>query len=222
MREEERWAEMDRYIRDTLVRPDRVLDEAQQASREAGLPAISVSAPQGALLQAFVRMVHARRILEVGTLGGYSTIWMARGLPAEGRLISLEIDPKHAQVARSNLARAGLQGIVEVRVGAAVESLRAMVEAHEEAFDLVFIDADKPNNTAYFDRALELSHPGTAIVVDNVVRAGEVLDATSTDPAVQGVRRLNERMATVAGLQVTQIQTVGEKGHAGFALALVP
>ena len=215
------WSSVDWYITDLLVRPDAALREAMARSAKAGLPPIAVSAPQGALLHLLVRISGARKVLEVGTLGGYSTIWMARALPSDGRLISLEIDPRHAAVARENVRRAGVEERVEIRLGPALESLAALHRAKEGPFDLFFLDADKPSNVAYFEWALQLAHPGSVIVVDNVVRDGKVVDPDSTDPAVQGTRRLNARMAREPGLVVTELQTVGEKGHDGFALAQV-
>jgi predicted O-methyltransferase YrrM len=218
---EQRWAAVDRYICELFVPGDPALDAALDASRRAGLPAIEVTANQGKLLHLLARMVRARRILEVGTLGGYSAIWLGRALPPGGRLISLEIEPRHAEVARANLARAGLGEVVEVVVGPAAESLLRLAEQGVEPFDLVFIDADKPGGAEYFSRALALCRQGSVIVVDNVVRQGAVVDPESEDPAVVGTRRLNERMAAEQRVSVTEIQTVGAKGHDGFALALV-
>jgi predicted O-methyltransferase YrrM len=191
------------------------------ASTEAGLPAINVAPNQGKLLHLWARMVGARSILEVGTLGGYSTIWLARALPDGGRLISLEADARHAEVARANIARAGLQAVVEVRLGMALDTLPELAAEGREPFDFVFIDADKPNNAAYFDWALTLSRPGSIIVVDNVVRDGDVIDADSDSSTVQGVRRLLERIAAEPRVSATAIQTVGAKGYDGFAIALV-
>jgi len=215
------WTSVDRYLDDLLVGHDAALDEALQASVEAGLPPISVSPTQGKLLNLLARVRGARAILEIGTLGGYSTIWMARALPADGRLVTLEIDPKHAEVARSNLARAELAAPVEVMLGRALATLAQLSAEGAGPFDLIFIDADKASLPEYFRSALGLSRPGSLIVIDNVVRDGAVIDAASRDPSVQGVRRLNELMAAEPRVSATTIQTVGAKGYDGFALALV-
>jgi predicted O-methyltransferase YrrM len=211
------WQQVDSYITDTLVQPDAALVAALEASDAAGLPQISVSPAHGKLLWLLARLVGAKRILEIGTLGGYSTIWLARGLAAGGRLITLEALEKHAAVARKNLERAGLSKVVEIRVGQALATLPLV----EGPFDLTFIDADKQNNAEYFGWALKLSRPGSLIVVDNVVRAGAVVDARSRDAAVQGVRRLNQLIAAERRVAATAVQTVGSKGYDGFAIALV-
>ncbi len=215
------WAAVDGYITETLVAQDAALDAALGASVAAGLPPHNVSPPQGKMLELFARMQGARRVLEVGTLGGYSTIWLARALPAGGRLLTLELDPKHAEVARANVSHAGLQDVVEIRVGRAIDSLAELRAANEAPFDLVFIDADKPSNPDYFLAALALSRVGTLIVVDNVIREGAVIDADSADPNVRGVRRLNEILAAEPRVRATAIQTVGSKGYDGFTMALV-
>jgi predicted O-methyltransferase YrrM len=211
------WHEVDRYIADTLVQPDEALQAALEASDAAGLPPISVSAAHGKLLYLLAKVLSARRILEIGTLGGYSTIWLARGLAPSGKLITLEAVPKHAEVARKNIERAGLADAVEVRVGQALATLPSL----EGPFDLSFIDADKQNNAEYFRWALELSRPGSLIIVDNVVREGAVIKPDLRDAAVQGVRRLNELIAAEPRVAATAIQTVGAKGYDGFAVALV-
>jgi len=211
------WSKVDGYLADLIVKPDAALEAALEESDKAGLPAISVSATHGKLLWVLAKLVNAKRILEVGTLGGYSTIWMARALPKDGKLISLELLPKHAEVARANLKRAGLEKIAEVRVGKALDLLPQL----EGPFDLSFIDADKSNNPEYFSWALKLSRPGALIVVDNVVREGRVIDAKSRDVNVLGVRRLNEMIAAEPRVSATAIQTVGSKGYDGFAVALV-
>ena len=211
------WSKVDAYLTDTLVRPDAALEATLEESDKAGLPQISVSATHGKLLWVLAKLVNAKRILEVGTLGGYSTIWMGRALPKDGKLVSLELLPKHAEVARANLKRAGLEKIVEVRVGKALDLLPQV----EGPFDLSFIDADKSSNAEYFSWALKLSRPGSLIVVDNVVREGNVIDAKSKDVSVQGVRRLNELIAKEPRVSATAIQTVGSKGYDGFAVALV-
>lgn len=218
---ENRWAEVDRYINAQIVGEDAVLAEAIRASQDAGLPAIHVSPAQGKFLHLAARMMGARRILEVGTLGGYSTIWLARALPQGGRLLSLEAEPAHAEVARANIARAGLQQAVEVRVGDARQLLPRLADEGVPAFDLIFIDADKAGIPEYFACSLRLSRPGTAIFVDNVVRRGEVLDGASADPNVQGVRRFNAMLAAERRVSATTLQTVGIKGYDGFTLAVV-
>lgn len=216
-----RWDAVDRYLTDLFAPSDPVLDAALEASAAAGLPAIQVSPPQGKLLQILAQMQGARRILEVGTLGGYSTLWLARGLASGGRIVTLEIDPQHAAVARANLERAGLSSSVEVRIGAADEALQRLAAEGAEPFDLIFIDADKAGIPEYFRWSLRLSRPGTVIVVDNVVRRGAVLDERSDDPDVQGVRRFNELLAAEPAVSATTLQTVGSKGHDGLAIALV-
>jgi predicted O-methyltransferase YrrM len=212
------WSSVDRYMQSALLQPDPALEDALRANAAAGLPAIDVAPNQGKLLYLIAQLLGARRILEIGTLGGYSTIWLARALPAGGTLVTLEVDPKHAEVARANLARAGLAQVVDVRVGRALDTLPALVG---QVFDLVFIDADKPNNPAYLAWALRLTRPGSVIVVDNVVREGGILDAASDDPRVQGTRSLFEAIAREPRLDATAIQTVGRKGHDGFVLARV-
>jgi len=216
-----RWDAVDRYITGLLVPSDAALDAAIRESRAAGLPPIHVTPIQGRFLQLVARLQGARRILEIGTLGGYSTIWLARGLPPDGQLISLEIEPKHAEVARANIARAGLANVVQVRLGQASETLPRLVAEGRGPFDLIFIDADKPSTSEYFAWALKLSRRGSVIIVDNVVRDGEVVDPSSTNPDVQGVRRFNERLATEPHVIATEIQTVGSKGYDGFAIVLV-
>jgi predicted O-methyltransferase YrrM len=211
------WDKVDRYLDEKLVHSDEALEAALAASDKAGLPAISVSPSHGKLLWILARLVNAKRILEVGTLGGYSAIWLARALPPEGRLVTLEAVDKHAQVARANLARAGLEEKVEIRVGQALDTLPKL----QGPFDLSFIDADKQSNPEYFSWALKLSRPGSLIVVDNVVRDGKVIDARSRDASVQGVRRLNELIAAEKRVSATAVQTVGSKGYDGFAVALV-
>ena len=218
---EDQWTEVDQYFSKSLLPNDPILESALEASVTAGLPAISVSPNQGKLLQMLAQIVGARSILEIGTLGGYSTIWMARGLRAGGHLITLEVDPKHADVARANISRAGLQDVVELRIGNAVEILPQLSAERRGPFDLVFIDADKPNIPVYFEWALRLSHPGTLIIVDNVVRSGAVIDPDSTDPSVQGVRRFVELLGAESRASGTAIQTVGIKGYDGFAIVLV-
>jgi predicted O-methyltransferase YrrM len=211
---EKNWAELDRTIASLFVNPDPALDAAMQASEKAGLPDIEVSPPYARLLFLLAKMVGARRILEIGTLGGYSTICMARALPRDGRLISLEYDPKHAEIARKNIDHAGLSGIAEVRVGRALDLLPKIAAAGEGPFDLVFIDADKPNNPAYFDWALKLSRKGTVIVADNVIRYPEVT-------GIPGAKTFLDVIAREERVSATAIQTVGMKGHDGFALAVV-
>jgi predicted O-methyltransferase YrrM len=215
------WSVVDRYLVAQLVPQDAALTEALRDSSSAGLPTINVAPNQGKLLHLLARIHHARRILEIGTLGGYSAIWLARALPAGGRLVSLEIDHKHAEVARVNLHRAGLSDVVEVRLGKALDSLAALVAEAAPPFDLVFIDADKPSNPDYFCWALKLIRPGGVIIVDNVVRRGLVADASSTDANVLGVRRLNDLIAAEKRVSATSVQTVGSKGHDGFTIIVV-
>jgi predicted O-methyltransferase YrrM len=215
------WTAVDRYVDDLLVGHDAALEAALKASAQAGLPAINVAPSQGKLLNLLARVLGARAILEIGTLGGYSTIWLARALPADGRLVTLEIDATHAEVARANIAHAGLSQRVQLRLGPALDTLAQLAAERAGPFDLTFIDADKPNIPAYFKWALQLSRPGSLIVVDNVVRDGAVIEAASLDASVQGVRRLNELMASEPRVSATTIQTVGAKGYDGFALALV-
>ncbi len=218
---QEQWTAVDRYINDLLVPADPDLDAALEASEAAGLPAIGVAPNQGKLLMLLAKLQGARRILEIGTLGGYSTIWLARALPADGRLVTLEASPEYAEVARGNLARAGLAGVAEVRVGPALETLPRLAEEGLAPFDVVFIDADKPSTPEYFQWALRLARRGTLIVVDNVVRDGAVADAASEDESVRGIRRFNELAAAEPRVSATAIQTVGSKGYDGFALVLV-
>jgi predicted O-methyltransferase YrrM len=217
----ERWGAVDGYIRNHLLGPDPQLDAALAANSAGGLPAIDVSPPQGKMLHLLARIAGAKRVLEVGTLGGYSTIWLARALPDDGRLISLEVSPHHADVARTNIANAGLADKVEIRVGPALETLAGMQAAKEGPFDLVFLDADKENNANYVQAALTLTRPGSVIIVDNVVREGGILDANNSDPMIVGTRRLYEMLASEPRLSATAVQTVGSKHWDGFVLALV-
>jgi predicted O-methyltransferase YrrM len=214
---ETQWLAVDDFIGDLFIGEDPILAATLAASDAAGLPAIAVAPNQGKLLNLLARLQGARAILEIGTLGGYSTIWLARALPPYGRLITLEADPKHAAVARANIERAGLAGIVDLRLAPALETLPQLAGA----FDLIFIDADKESYADYFRWALKLSRRGSLIVIDNVVREGKVIDAESRDPLVKGVRRLYEAMAAEPGVSTTVIQTVGRKGYDGLAIALV-
>lgn len=214
----ELWTAVDDYIDGLFVPPDAALDAALADARAAGLPPINVAPNQGKLLMLLAKAVGARRILEIGTLAGYSTIWLARALPADGVVITLEADPRHAEVARANLARAGC-GNVEVRLGDAAETLPTLED--EAPFDLVFIDADKEGYPTYFDWSMRLSRPGTLIVADNVIRAGGVVDPDTDDARVLGVRRFNELVAADPRVSATAVQTVGSKGHDGFTLAVV-
>jgi predicted O-methyltransferase YrrM len=218
---EDQWTAVDRYIADMLVAPDSALDAVLETSAAAGLPAINVSPNQGKLLQIFARLVGARRILEIGTLGGYSTIWMARALPPDGRLVTLEADPRHAELARTNIAKAGLESVVDLRLGKALDTLPVVAADGIGPFDLIFIDADKASTPAYFTWALKLARVGALIVVDNVVRKGAVADAATRDPDVQGMRRFYEMAAVERRVDATAIQTVGSKGYDGFSVALV-
>jgi predicted O-methyltransferase YrrM len=215
------WTTVDDYINDQLIPPDSALEFTRQAATAAGLPDIAVTPSQGKLLHLLARSQNARNILEIGTLAAYSTIWLARALPADGRLITLEFDPKHAKVARANIAHAGLSSKIDLREGPALDTLPKIAAENHPPFDFIFIDADKENNAAYFEWALKLSRPGSMIFVDNVIRDGEVADAKTKDPMVQGVRRLNEMLAKEKRVIATTIQTVGSKGYDGFTLALV-
>ena len=215
------WDQVDAYLTGTFVPRDEAFAAALADSEKAGLPTIQVSPPQGRLLELLARALRARQILEIGTLGGYSTLWLARGLAPGGRIVTLEVDPKHADVARRNFERAGRAGAIELRLGAALETLPRMVEERAGPFDLVFVDADKPSLPDYFSWSLKLSRPGTLIVIDNVVREGDVVDATSADASVQGVRRMNERIAAEPRVTATTLQTVGGKGYDGLAFVLV-
>ncbi|MDX3312317.1 O-methyltransferase [Streptomyces sp. NPDC054884] len=221
MSESQVWDAVDAYFTGRLAPDDEVMAAALRDSEAAGLPHISVTANQGKLLQLFAEVQGARQILEIGTLGGYSTIWLARALPADGRLISLEYEPRHAEVAVRNIARAGLDKVVEVRVGAALESLPRLADENPPPFDLVFIDADKSNNVHYLEWALRLTSAGSLIVVDNVVRGGRVADAHSDAEDVRGIRGAIELIGSHPRLSGTAIQTVGAKGYDGFALARV-
>jgi len=213
------WTAVDQYITDTIVSEDHILRAATEAGIAAGLPQISVTPSQGKLLYLLARLQGARTILEIGTLVGYSTIWLARAAGPNGRVISLEAEPAHASVARDNLARAGLERIVDIRVGKALDTLKGVEPA--APFDLVFIDADKESNPDYFQWALRFSKPGSVIIIDNVVRDGAVIDAATTDPRVLGVRRLNLLIAAERRVSATTIQTVGSKGYDGFTIARV-
>jgi predicted O-methyltransferase YrrM len=217
---QEQWTAVDHYIVDLFIPPDPALEAALTSSAAAGLPAISVSQTQGKLLHLLARLQGARKILEIGTLGGYSTIWLARALPADGRLISLELDPKHAEVARANLARAGVTN-AEIRLGRAADTLQQLVAEGSGPFDLIFIDADKPGYSEYLKWSLKLARRGTLIIADNVVRNGGVADPGNTDTNVQGIRRFNEVVAAEKRVTTTVLQTVGSKGYDGLAFILV-
>ena len=211
------WTAVDDYITDILVKPDQVLERALDESVKAGLPAFNVTPAQGKFLHLIVQLQGARRILEIGLLGGYSTIWMARALPPDGRLVSLEHNKKYAEIACANIAAAELEKLVDIRIGTALNILPQL----EGEFDLIFIDADKPSNPDYFTWALKLSRPGSVIIVDNVIRNGEVIDAGSADASVQGVRRMNDLISAEPRVSATSIQTVGSKGYDGFTLIRV-
>jgi predicted O-methyltransferase YrrM len=215
------WNAVDAYMVDSLLPPDPALDAVMAANAKAGLPAIDVSPAQGKLLYLLARMSGARRILEIGTLGGYSTIWLARAVPADGRVVTLEAMAKHAEVARANFASAGVAERIDLRVGKALDSLPVLAAEGGGPFDFVFLDADKQHNSDYLGWALKLARPGTVIVADNVVRDGEILDAGSKDSSVQGTRRFFDMLAQEPRLTATAIQTVGTKGWDGFALAMV-
>ena len=218
---QEQWNRVDDYISGLFVGDDDALDAALKASDAAGLPSIQVAANQGKLLMLLARAMHARNILEIGTLGGYSAIWLARAIPRGGRLVTLELEQKHADVARKNLARAGVGDRVEVRVGPALESMKRLVDEKHPPFDFIFIDADKTGYPDYLTWSLKLSRPGTLIIVDNVVRDGKIADANSDDPNVQAVRRMHGMLASEPRVSATVLQMVGTKGYDGWAVALV-
>lgn len=215
---QEQWTTVDQYITDLLIPPDPALDTTMQSAVDAGMPAISVAPNQGKFLSIWAQSIRAKHILEIGTLAGYSTIWLGRALPADGKLISLEINPQYAEIARANVERAGLSTVVDIRVGNALDTLPQLAS---ETFDLVFIDADKVNTPAYFEWALKLTRRGSLIIVDNVIRNGNVIDANTTDPNIQGIRRFNELLASEPRVTATAIQTVGSKGYDGLAVVLV-
>lgn len=217
----ETWTAVDRYIEERLIDADPALERARRAAEEAGLPAIAVTPAQGKLMHLLARSLGATRILEVGTLGGYSAIWLARALPSGGQLVTLELEPAYAAVAAASIEGAGLDERVDLRIGPAARTLAAMVTSGEEPFDLVFIDADKRSTPEYFARALELTRPGSVIVVDNVVRDGRLISPDSGDPDIEGNRTFHERLASERRVSATTIQTVGAKGYDGFTLALV-
>jgi len=215
------WAKVDAYIEERLLGDDPVQAQTLRQNAADGLRPIDVSPAQGKFLHLLARMIGARRILEIGTLGGYSTIWLARALPADGRLVTLEYEPRHAGTARKNIERAGFADRVEVRIGAAADTLPLLAAEGAGPFDLVFIDADKPNNPVYLDWAVKLARPGTVIVLDNVVRDGAVADGRSSDPNVTGSRAAFDYFASHPRLEATALQTVGSKGYDGFAVAIV-
>jgi predicted O-methyltransferase YrrM len=219
--EQDRWTEVDHYLGNFLSPPDPTLDATLQAMSKAGLPDYQVSPAQGKFLSILAAAIQARSILEIGTLGGYSTIWLARALPADGRLITLEADPKHAAVARANIANAGFGKQVEVRLGLALDSLSEIAREADAPFDLVFIDADKPNTKAYYDWALKLTHPGSLIIIDNVVRNGDLADPRFNDSSIKSMRELMPSLASDPNITASAIQTVGTKGYDGFLIALV-
>jgi predicted O-methyltransferase YrrM len=218
---QDQWSAVDQYINNLVIPSDPELDAALEASVAAGLPPINVTPAQGKLLHLLARTQRARRILEIGTLAGYSTIWLARALPADGRVITLESDPTHARIATANIMRAGLSDRVDVRLGAALDTLPRLADERQGPFDLTFIDADRQNLPEYFAWALRLSRPGSLIIVDNVVRKGGVIDADSQDPNIIGVRRFGKSLAAETRVSATMVQTVGAKGYDGFAIALV-
>jgi predicted O-methyltransferase YrrM len=218
---QQQWTAVDRYFAEALVRQDAALESVFAANSEAGLPAIDVTAPQGKLLYLLAKLQEARRILEIGTLGGYSTIWMARALPAGGLVVTLEAEPAHAEAARKNIERAGVAGSVRIVVGNALDSLPKLKSEGAEPFDMIFIDADKSSTPEYYAWALKFSRPGTVILTDNVVRKGEVANPRSRDASVKGMRRFIEILAKDRRVEATGIQTVGAKGYDGFVIARV-
>jgi predicted O-methyltransferase YrrM len=215
------WAKVDRYFGDRLVQSDPAFDAALAANRKADLPAIDVTSLQGRFLELLVRISGARRVLEIGTLGGYSTLWLARALPQDGQVVTLELEPRHAEIARANLQNAGLWDRVDLRVGRAAELLKALAGGKTAPFDLIFIDADKASYPEYLGLSLKLSRPGTVIVADNVVRDGKVMEPKNPDPNIQGVRRFTDLIAAEPRLSSTVLQTVGSKGYDGFAISVV-
>jgi predicted O-methyltransferase YrrM len=219
--EQAAWSAVDSYIEERIVAPDFALQAALAANASAGLPAIDVSPPQGKLLHLLARMARSRKVLEIGALGGYSTIWLARALPPEGFVVTLEANAKHAEIARENIRRAGLSSRVRLRVGEALDTLPRLEEEGVGPFDFVFIDADKQRNPEYFTWALRLAKPGSVIVCDNVVRDGALIDRASADPSVQGTRRMFEMIAKEPRVSATAVQTVGAKGWDGFLVAIV-
>jgi predicted O-methyltransferase YrrM len=218
---QEKWTAVERYVTDHLLPTDPDLDAALEDSARSGLPPINVSPNMGKLLQLLARVQKARTILEIGTLGGYSTIWLARALPVDGHLITVEAEPKHAKIAQANIARAGLANVVELRLGKASDILPQLAAERRGPFDVIFIDADKESNSLYFAWALKLSRRGSLIIVDNVVRNGAVIDAASGDASIQGVRRFIDVLAAEPRVTATAIQTVSSKGYDGFLIALV-
>ena len=218
---QEIWTTVDNYVSEMLVPPDKVLDQALEASADSGLPEIAVAPNQGKFLMLLAHSIKARNILEIGTLGGYSTIWLARALPKAGRVVTLEAVARHAEVARANFKRAGLADVIDLRLGKALDTLPRLAAEKPDPFDFIFIDADKENIPDYFTWSLKLARPGSMIIVDNVIRDGEVVNARSKDPSVRGVRRFNEMLKSEKRVSATSIQTVGVKGYDGFTLALV-
>jgi len=218
---QELWTAVDDYINSIAIAPDAVLEAASAAAAAAQLPPISVTPAHGKLLHLMARAQGARRILEIGTLAGYSTIWLARAVPPAGRVITLEANAMHADIARANIERAGLADRVEIRLGNALETLPQLAGETQPPFDFIFVDADRTNLAEYFDWAVRLSRPGSVIIVDNVVRKGGVIDASSDDPNVKGVRRFNDRLTSDTRVSATMVQTVSAKGYDGFAMALV-
>ena len=215
------WTDVDRYFSSALIKPDRALNAAVKANQKAELPAIDVTPLQGRFLEVLVRAIGARRVLEIGTLGGYSTIWLARAVPENGLVVTLELEPKHASIAQRNIDRAGLSNRVDLHIGPAAESLEALVAGSADPFDFIFIDADKAGYPDYLKFSLKLSRPGTLIVADNIVRDGKVIDAKNRDPNIKGVRQFAKLAASEPRLRTTVLQTVGGKGHDGFAIAVV-
>jgi predicted O-methyltransferase YrrM len=218
---QDRWTAVDTFIDESLLGADTVLDGVLKASAAAGLPSIAVSSSQGKFLFIMAKAIGARRILELGTLGGYSGIWLARALPAGGHLVTVEVEPKHAEVARRSFEQAGVAGVVDLRVGRALDVLPQLEAERPAPFDLVFIDADKGHYAEYLDWAVRLCRPGALVIADNVVRDGAVIDATSQDPSVRGVRRFVDRLGADRQVTGTVIQTVGAKGYDGLAVILV-
>ena len=218
---QEIWTAVDSYYEDLMIRPDPRFNKIIEASNEAGLPPISITSNLGKLLELLVRFQGAHRVLEIGTLGGYSTAWLAKGLPPGGKIITLEINPEHAAVARKNLSQFEFSGLIDIQVGDALDSLRTLDKDQEGPFDLIFIDANKSQYSEYLDWSIKLSRPGTAIIADNVVRRGNIINENSEDPSVNGIRAFNQKVSSYSRLRTTAIQTVSSKGYDGFLLIYV-
>ena len=218
---QEIWTAVDSYYEDLMIRPDPRFNKIVEASNEAGLPLISITSNLGKFLELLVRFQGAHRVLEIGTLGGYSTAWLAKGLPPGGKIITLEINPEHAAVARKNLSQFEFSGLIDIQLGDALDTLRTLDKDREGPFDVIFIDANKSQYSEYLDWSIKLSRPGTAIIADNVVRRGNIINENSEDPSVNGIRAFNQKVSSYSRLRTTAIQTVSSKGYDGFLLIYV-